>query len=541
MLLLAFATGYLSMSQEVLWFRALGYATAGRAEVFGWVLGAILTGIALGGLASARLCKRAEFPLFRASALMLVLSGSLFMFGFPIWAALQTGKGDYRLSLLFALICMMVVSALIGTVFPLACHLSIASNDRWVGRKMGWIYLANILGSTLGPLLTGFFALHYLSTSSNIRFVAAATVLVGIAIWRADRRGTNPKRQAPRLALAIALLLCLGLVHRRMSNDLLAKLHYKSDFAKMGPYERLVENRHGIIAVAQDELVDGGDVMFGGGVYDGRFNTDLGKDHNGIYRAYYAAVLRDSPKQVLMIGLATGSWARVVADYPTIEMLDIVEINPGYLTVLSDYPESASLTTDPKVRIHIDDGRRWLRRHPDRKFDAIIMNTTFHWRANATTILSKDFLLLAKQSLNDEGFIYLNPTGSDDVIRTAADVFRYVTPVGNVVAASDAPLPPSSHQLRERLQLFNITRPTFPDTVTGRKRLTEFAERDLHDQGELFRARNDLHVITDDNLWTEFKGRKQVGTLHDYVARTLTGASSTPQHRWPALLRRINW
>jgi hypothetical protein len=222
-------------------------------------------------------------------------------------------------------------------------------------------------------------------------------------------------------------------------------------------------------------------------------------------------------------------------------LLDIVEINPGYLSVLSAYPESASLQSDPKVRIHIDDGRRWLRRHPERRFDAIIMNTTFHWRANATTILSEDFLRLAKQSLNDGGFIYLNPTGSEDVIRTAAEVFLYVTIVGNVVAASDAPLGPSSQQLRDRLQLFNVTRPAFPDTTVGRKRLSDFAELDLRDQGDILRTRNDLHVVTDDNLWTEFKGRKQVGALHDYVAKVLTGAESTPQRSWSSLRERISW
>jgi len=541
MLLLAFATGYLSMSQEVLWFRACSYATAGRAEVFGWVLGAILAGIALGGLVSARLCQHGESTLLRAGALMLVLSGALFMFGFPIWAELQISLHNYRVSLLFALVCMTIVAALVGSVFPLACHLAISRNDRWVGRKMGWIYLANIIGSTTGPLVTGFFGLQFMSLLTNIRLVAATTVLVGITVWRPKRRGTNPNHHALHVAVAVALLACLGLAHHRMSNDFLAKLHYRADFATLGPYKRVVENRHGVIAVARGEPVVGGDVVFGGGVYDGRFNTDLDNDHNGIYRAYYAVVMRDKPKRVLMIGLATGSWARVVADYPTIELLDIVEINPGYLTVLADYPESASLTTDPNVRIHLDDGRRWLRRHPNRRFDAIIMNTTFHWRANATTILSKDFLLLAKQNLNDGGWVYFNPTGSEDAIHTAADVFRHITTIGNVVAASDAPLPPSSTELQERLALFNVNRPTFPDTIAGRVRLAAFAARDLHDQGAQFRDRADLHVITDDNLWTEFKGRKQVGTLHDYVARRLTGAGATPEHGWPALLTRIKW
>ena len=45
---MAAATGYISLSQEILWFRAISYITAGKPDVFAYVLGFMLFGIALG-------------------------------------------------------------------------------------------------------------------------------------------------------------------------------------------------------------------------------------------------------------------------------------------------------------------------------------------------------------------------------------------------------------------------------------------------------------------------------------------------------------
>jgi len=88
--------------------------------------------------------------------------------------------------------------------------------------------------------------------------------------------------------------------------------------------------------------------------------------------------------------------------------LDIIEINPQYIDMSRTYPEIAAYLDDPRVSMHINDGRRWLNTNPDKKFDFELMNTTFHYRSHATNLLSKDFLLLLKKSLNPGGVILYN-------------------------------------------------------------------------------------------------------------------------------------
>jgi spermidine synthase len=94
-----------------------------------------------------------------------------------------------------------------------------------------------------------------------------------------------------------------------------------------------------------------------------------------LVRAYCLSALHANPEEVLMIGLSGGSWGQIVAANPHVKRLTIVEINHSYNQVIAAHECVRSLLKNPKVEIIIDDGRRWLERNPDRKFDAILMNT----------------------------------------------------------------------------------------------------------------------------------------------------------------------
>ena len=141
-----------------------------------------------------------------------------------------------------------------------------------------------------------------------------------------------------------------------------------------------------------------------------------------------------------MIGLSTGAWAQVIANIPDVEKLTIVEINRGYLRIIPQYADVASLLRNPKVEIIIDDGRRWLARHPERTFDVIVSNTTFHWRANATNLLSQEFFLSVRQHLKPGGIFHVNTTGSADAYKTAFTIFPYGLRFINFATVSDSPI-----------------------------------------------------------------------------------------------------
>src|SRR5947208_3850063 len=102
------------------------------------------------------------------------------------------------------------------------------------------------------------------------------------------------------------------------------------------------------------------DILFGGGMYDGNYNVDPYINSNGILRAYFIAGLHPHPRRTLEVGLASGSWSRVLMAYPAIEKHTIVEINPAYLDMMRNYSPQRDLLDNPRIEIAIDDGRRWL-------------------------------------------------------------------------------------------------------------------------------------------------------------------------------------
>jgi spermidine synthase len=189
-----------------------------------------------------------------------------------------------------------------------------------------------------------------------------------------------------------------------------------------------------VIAVAKDATI------YGNAVYDGAFNTDPNHDVNHVMRAYALSLFHPNPKRILMIGLSSGSWAQILANHPDVETLDIVEINPGYIPLIRDYPEVASLLRNPRVHIAVDDGRRWLVSHPDARYDAIVSNTSFYWRDHSSVLLSADFLEIVRPHLNPGGVYFYNTTGSEDVVATGLRVFPYGLRVQNFVALSDSPV-----------------------------------------------------------------------------------------------------
>jgi len=245
------------------------------------------------------------------------------------------------------------------------------------------LYLAHILGSAAGSIVTGLVLTDRLSLVA----IAAALVVASLACV-VMLAGTLPLPRSEKLlraSLAAGLALLALVAIPRWSAGVLADLQWKGAPNALSLVD-IVENRSGIITVAADGTV------FGNGMYDGRFNTDLKHDTNGIVRPYALSLFHPAPRDVLMIGLSSGSWAQVIANNPDVASLTVVEINPGYVTLIAKTPEVASLLTNPKVAIVTDDGRRWLRANPGRRFDAIVSNTNWHFRANVTNLLSAEFL-----------------------------------------------------------------------------------------------------------------------------------------------------
>lgn len=492
---LAFMVGFLSLSQEILWIRLGSFIQRGIPESFAFILGIFLVGISAGALFGKKLCTQ-KINQCHWIGWILLISGSFDLMIPWLTEALSDGMSFIVLGML-----VLISSALKATAFPVAHHLgSDVNNTGQLGRSVSRVYALNIIGSTLGALLTGYFLLDHVSLSGGFVLIGAMTLTIGaIALQR-----TSPPLSALSLIAAIATLLHCDLNSHDMP---IAAGGYMKQFIT-----RVIENRHGIIHTVKGGMW--GDIVYGGNAYDGRTSIDLRLNGNMVDRVYLLAKLHPSPRRILVIGLSAGAWTRILSSMPATQRIDTIEINPGYIELISHYPHLAPILEDPRIKIHIDDGRRWLRRHPAEKYDLIVMNSTWHWRANVTNLLSREFHQLVKEHLTPGGLFAFNTTGSDDAIATAAENFPYVFKWSNFVYASDHDFTDVPHDVAlSRLTALHLGgKPIFDAAAKlDREALDKLVNAKFITIAEVRnQSSRQLEIITDTNMITEFKYGKHM-------------------------------
>jgi spermidine synthase len=497
--------GFVALSCEILWFRVYSYITGGSPVTFGLLLGLYLAGLAVGSDIAGKICRRLGGGDSQGQSILVrfaFLANVCAFLVIPVMAKSTSAPGRGW----FALAAVFVSATLFGALLPMISHLGISPTER-AGEKLSYVYFSNILGSVCGSLLTGFVLTDVLTTQRIAMLTAlVGLVLVGIVALDREKRLLTPTTSFIMLVSAAGFVLATPVLFERLYE----KLQFK-DVYRGQRFAQIVENRHGVIAVS-----DSG-ATFGGGVYDGHVSTDLINNHNAIERAYVVTALHPHPRKVLVIGMATGAWSQVIVNSPTVDSMTIVEINPGYLNLVRKYPAVSSLLNNRKAEIVIDDGRRWLVRNPGRKFDLIVSNTTFHYRANTTNLLSAEFMRLVHARLEPGGMFYFNTTGSQDAMKTAFSEFPHGMRVINFIAASDSMLTLDSLRWHDMLASYRIDgRPVLDVTRAADRshfdRLMRLpstinrspVSRGLESRESVLARIPRARVITDDNMLPEW-------------------------------------
>ncbi len=517
-MLLAGFSGWISLGYEIAWFRIFAIASSDRAPAFALLLATYLAGIAAGSYLSEQLTK--TWPPHKTLWLiagLLCFSGAISVYLPPLISSLLGGSWPAFLqpswlgqdSYLASAPVFFLVAALLGSVLPLLCRLSISPDDL-AGRRVSFVYASNILGSVLGSLGIGFVLMNYLGLRQVALLLGGISACGGLLLLLCAQ-GRSPR--VPAWVFAIAVLCVLAVPLASPAYALLyERIIFRHKTESKTPFTAVVENRNGVVAVLSNTAV------FGGGVYDGHFLINPKHDSNFIIRALALGAVHPHPRRILIIGLASGSWAQVIVNHPEAESMDIVEINPGYLKLIPQYPVVRSLLTNPKVRVNVDDGRRWLIAHPEEKYDLIVANTTYHWRDHASTLLSVEFFRMVRPHLNPGGVYYFNTTESNETMATALSVFPYGLRISNFLAVSDAPIvfnsdlwfsvlrrykidgrilfdpiDPQSQNVLSRYALFPATLDG-PPTFMG-----------LETSDSLRKRLGKLRLITDDNMGLEWE------------------------------------
>ncbi len=508
-LALAAAGGFVSLSYEIFFFRTVSYASGSSATAFAATLSAFLVGIASGSRQAGQNCA----TLSREEAMRRAVGGLMAanLLGLSFLPLLGQFAWLDRGIIGVAVLMVFLVARCWGALLPYLAELGIAADGR-AGMQTALLYLGNILGSATGAILTGFVLMDHIGLIGIAVTLVGAGLVCAVLLVAALEIPRWQKFLRASFAGALGLLAVVAIP--TFSGRVLENLQWKgAPDAK--PLVQVLENRSGIITV------DAAGTVFGHGMYDGKFNTDLKADSNGIVRPYALSLFHPAPRHVLMIGLSSGSWAQVFANNPDVASLTVVEINPGYLKLVAQAPEVASVLNNPKVNVVTDDGRRWLHLHRDEKFDAIVSNTTWHFRANVTNLISAEFLELIKGHLEPGGIFFYNTTGADRVQRTGCLGFAHGARFTNHMVVSDAPISWNFARWRRTLEAYRIDgKPVF-DTRRAEDRavldhlmameaslkpgMAGDLQRPIEPCPDILARTAGMRVVTDDNMGSEWR------------------------------------
>jgi len=494
--LLSFICGFASLSIEILWVRLYGFAQMTIPVAFGFVLMAYLIGIALGARLGSRMCHKVsnDYVLWTYCIAALTVS-ALATVGLPPaygWILKNGLESALTSTLLIA-----SASSVLAFVFPVAHHLAADRQSHQQGQRLASVYVANVAGAAAGPLVTGYLLLEHSYLEQAFSIIALAQLLAAGLL--AMKLKTIRHRRALIAASAVLMLVCVVSLELQPPHYLVKMLSQPGAVAKT-----VVENRHGVITIFPQK--EGDDAVYGGNVYDGRTNLDPDKNTNGLQRPLLLAALQPRPARALIIGLSIGTSLALVNEFPGVEQIDVIEINPGYLAAAQAYPIQARALRDPRVRLIVDDARRWLRINSDQLYDLVLMNTTLHWRANASMLLSREFMTLVRRHMAPRAVAAFNATGSEDAFYTATQVFEHAYRYGNFVYAADFDFRDRKDQLETRDLYASMKMDGRPFFAPGSRSIVGFIGESFVTIEQAQRSSSrPLEAITDQNMISEFK------------------------------------
>ena len=109
-------------------------------------------------------------------------------------------------------------------------------------------------------------------------------------------------------------------------------------------------------------------------------------------------------RSILVIGAGDGGVVRELTRYPSVESIDMVEIDPLVVEVSKKYlPQTACRLNDERVHIYYEDGLRFVRSKED-QYDLIIVDSTDPF-GPGEGLFTKEFYGSCYKALKEDGIM----------------------------------------------------------------------------------------------------------------------------------------
>lgn len=422
--LVAFISGFIALSLEVLWTRMFAQVLHNSVYSFSAILITFLFSLALGSVLASMLCRLRADP-FAILTGLLILSGML-VGGTPLafyWVtdgleeiASYSGWTGYVISV-FAVVSVVILipGTLLGSVFPYLLKMRESISES-AGRTIGHLAAVNTIGAILGSVTAGFILLSYVGLWVSIKAMAVVYFVTAIFITR----NSGIRHLSIRAVPVVGVLLLVSFLY---SSNL--------PLVKISPEERLHEvweGSHGTVAVVEesDDLFIKVNNYYTLGSVSDLFTERM--------QAYLPLFIHPNPRTVFFLGMGTGITPGAALDFP-VRSVVTCELVPEVVTASKKYfrEYTNGLFDDARSEIVVADGRNYLLGMPD-TYDVIISDLFIPWKAGAGSLYAKEHFQMVYSRLSEGGMFALwlplhqvSKTEFSIIARTMMEVFPQVT------------------------------------------------------------------------------------------------------------------
>jgi spermidine synthase len=355
---------------------------------------------------------------------------------------------NWIIYLIMPLVLMLPPAILIGFYFPVA-QKAIQTDYETVGRRVGLVKVANILGNATGGIVTGAILLHFWGTTGSLRVIGLLGLLF-VFFWLLEGGHERLSRRLPvqpaALLLAGALLLTIFALPN--ANTIWGRLHG----ATATDLFLIAEDSTGVTALRRPLDNSAPAILFANGHSQA---TIPFLSLHGLLGAL-PALVHPQPERILIIGIGSAGTPYAAGANPLTQEITAVEIIGSELDVLRAYAgyEGGEVLgrffADSRYRIIIGDGRRELAL-AQQTYDIIQADAIRPTSSHSGLLYSREFFETVRRKLAPGG-IMTQWRATDRVEATFVSVFPYVINVGNfILLGSNEPIVYDPQLILDRL------------------------------------------------------------------------------------------